>query len=69
MLPDESAELLAYLATTGDIWACWLGDNPRSFKFDPAPVADFHATRRASPIGESTERLFLKLELDKRFTF
>ena len=41
MLPEEDAEFFEYLATTGEIWACWLGDNPREFKYAPAPPARF----------------------------
>src|SRR5258708_7529179 len=58
MLPEEGAEFLAYLATTGDIWSCWLGDNPRSFKFDPAPAAEF-LKRHARSITEYNSQRFL----------
>ena len=41
MLPEEQPEFWSYLETTGDIWACALGDNPRDFKYPPLPVAKF----------------------------
>ncbi|MCI0681017.1 MAG: hypothetical protein L0Y71_02845 [Gemmataceae bacterium] len=41
MLPQEHAAFWEYLATTGDIWACALGDNPLDRQFEPAPVAAF----------------------------
>ena len=41
MLPEEDAEFFEYLATTGEIWACWLGDNPKEFKYEPTTPAKF----------------------------
>lgn len=41
MLPEEHGEYWAYLATTGDIWACALADNPLERRFEPAAVAVF----------------------------
>ena len=58
MLPEEGAEFLAYLIATGDIWGCWLGDNPRLFKFVPAPAADF-IKQHARSITEYNSQRFL----------
>jgi hypothetical protein len=41
MLPEEHAEFWEYLATTGDIWACALGDHPRERQYEPAPAGEF----------------------------
>lgn len=41
MLLEEQPEFWSFLETTGDIWACALGDNPREFKYPPLPVAKF----------------------------
>jgi hypothetical protein len=41
MMLDEQPEFWAFLETTGDIWACALGDNPRAFEREPQPVAKF----------------------------
>ncbi len=41
MLLEEQAEFWAFLETTGDIWACAPGDNPRDFQREPLPVAKF----------------------------
>lgn len=41
MMLDEQPEFWAFLETTGNIWACALGDNPRDFEREPQPVAKF----------------------------
>jgi len=41
MLPEEHAEFWEYVATTGDIWACALADNPLERQYEPAPAAEF----------------------------
>src|SRR5262245_3498735 len=41
MLPEEHAAFWQYLATTGDVWACALADNPLKREYEPAPVAAF----------------------------
>ncbi len=51
MLPEEQPAFLEYLATTGDIWACSVGDDPHKFKYEPGPVPEF-LKRFASKIIE-----------------
>jgi hypothetical protein len=41
MLPEEHAAFWEFLASTGDIWACALGDHPRERQHEPAPAGEF----------------------------
>ena len=40
-LPEESAEFIAYLQTTGDVWARAVNDDPRRPQYEPLPIAEF----------------------------
>lgn len=40
-LPEDAADFLAFLATTGDVWARAVDDDPRSPRWPPGPVAEF----------------------------
>lgn len=59
MLPEEDDEFLAYLASTGDIWACWLGDDPLAWEFEPASAADFLRRHSRSITEYNSLRLLL----------
>jgi hypothetical protein len=42
-LPAEEGAFLAYLQSTGDVWARAVWDDPVSPKYEPSPVAEFLA--------------------------
>lgn len=64
MLPEEETEFFAYLETTGDILACWMGDNPRDFQYEPQPPAPFLKKYLKKIVWYDQVRVYLGHEKD-----
>jgi hypothetical protein len=58
-LPEEEAAFLAYLQTTGEVWARAVRDDPMVPKFEPLPVVDFLKRHAGEIVAYSSVDVYL----------
>jgi hypothetical protein len=63
-LPEEEGAFLAYLATTGDVWARAVADDPTSPTYAPSPVGDFMQAHAEELTNNGTANVYLGFRRD-----